>query len=133
MGYKKLDIRSIIWQSIKNIQPILLFLMRNQILSTFTLCLFCYHFSVLSENEQLIVWVIRVWIIITFSGCLVLHIKILIVWMEPSIFRHLQFLISNFWCQCYWPSRARFIIISYFFLNFFEHTLNFQKISMKKL
>ncbi len=95
---------------IKDIGTILLFLMLNQILSTFTLCLLCYHFSVLSENKQfsLIVWVIPVWIIINFSVCLGLHVKILIVWMKPSIFRHLRFLISNFWCHCYWLSRAHF-------------------------
>ncbi len=50
---------------------------------------------------------IPLWIIINFSVCLVLHFKILIVWMKPSIFRHLRFFTSNFWCQCYWPSRAR--------------------------
>ncbi len=54
------------------------------------------------------VWVIPVRIIINFSVCLIFHIKILIVWMKPSIFWHLQFLISNFWCQCYCPSRACF-------------------------
>ncbi len=58
---------------------------------------------------------IPVWIIINFSGCLVLHIKMLIVWMKPSIFRHLWFLISNFWCQCYWPFRAR-LNLSYKFI-----------------
>ncbi len=51
---------------------------------------------------------IRVWIIINFSVCLILHIKILIVRMKPFIFWHLRFLISNFRCQCSWPSRARF-------------------------
>ncbi len=30
-----------------------LFLMQNQILSTFTLCLLCYQFSILSKNKQL--------------------------------------------------------------------------------
>ncbi len=105
--YQKLDNRSIIWQSIKNIGPVLLFLMQNQILSTFTPCSLCYHFSVLSENKQfqLIGWVIPVWIVINFSVCLVL-IKILIVWIKPPIFWHLQFLIPNVWCQCYWPSWA---------------------------
>ncbi len=38
---------------------------------------------------------------------LIHQIKILIVRMKPSIFQHLQLLTSNFWCQCYWTSRAR--------------------------
>ncbi len=49
---------------------------------------------------------IPVWIIINFSVCLVLYIKIFVVWIKLSIFWHLRFLISNFWCQCYWPCRA---------------------------
>ncbi len=50
---------------------------------------------------------IPLWISINFSVCLVLHVKILIEWLKPSIFRHLPFLISNLWCQCYWLTKAR--------------------------
>ncbi len=44
--------------------------------------------------------------------CLVLHNNILIVWITKNpFFRHLRFLISKFWCQCYWLSRARLMRI----------------------
>ncbi len=54
MGYQKPDIQSIIWRNIKNIRTVLLFLMQNQILNTFTAFTRLPFFSIVRKGTILI-------------------------------------------------------------------------------